>query len=96
MYIYIYGSIFTDDAFKAGAALVGRDRNYCRCASGGRRAGGQAREGGGGSARDEVEDEDGEGAGGAGAAKASDREYSSKASAGCVGGYRPRYSSGLP
>lgn len=80
------------------AAAVGRDRDYCRCARGGRRAG-QAREGGGGSARDEVDEEDGEGAGGAGAGAASarEREYSSSAtSAGCAGGYRPRYSSGLP
>lgn len=100
MYTYLYYLVYRYlQAEKAVAALVGRDRGYCRCASGGRGAGGQARGGGGCSASDEVEDEDGEGAGGAGAgaARASDREYSSRAtSAGCVGGYRPRYSSGRP
>lgn len=95
IHIYISLSLCTDWVHPRGTPRG--DRNYCRCASGGRGACGQARGGGGGSASDEVDDEDGEGAGGAGAgaAIASEREYSSNAtSAGWVGGYRPRYSSG--
>lgn len=74
-------------------------RGYCRCASGGRWDGGQARGGGGGSASEDVDEEEGEGAGGAGAGapSASEREYSNSAtSAGVAGGYRPRYSSARP